>query len=379
MKSILIVAGEKSSESYGARLIQAFRKRRPEFSFFGAGGAEMKSAGAEIIVPIEELSVVGIFEAVVHIPRIKRIFDRMKAEIEARRPAAAVLIDAPDFNLRLAKILKKHSVPVLYYVSPTVWAWRQGRIKTIKKTVNKMLVIFPFEKAIYDRAGVPAVFIGHPLLEKIKVTKGRKEFFRDHGFDPARRLITLLPGSRRSELKYHLPVLLRSLPLLKKKFGAQFGLIKADNIDQDFINKLASGQGSTLRILTEDGYAAMAASDLILSACGTANMEACLLGTPFIAFYRLSPLSYYPGIRLVKIPFFSIVNILAGRAVVPELIQRRFNPGNLVREAGALLGSEEKQRQMKMEFENIRKSLGEEPASENAGRELERMVLPSGF
>ena len=378
MKSILIVAGEKSSEAYGAQLIRSFRRRRPEFCFFGVGGKDMEAEGAEILVPIQDLSVVGVFEVIAQLPRIRAIFNRLKKEIEARRPAAAVLIDSPDFNLRLAKILKRNSVPVLYYISPTVWAWRKGRIRTIKKTVDKMLLIFPFEKAIYDRAGVPAAFVGHPLQEKIRVTMGREEFFRKHAFDTTKRLITLLPGSRRSELKYHLPVLFKSLPLLEKKFGAQFGLVKAENLDEDFVRSLVSAADSRIKILMADGYEAMAASDLILSACGTANMESCLLGTPFIAFYRLSPLSYYSGVWLVKIPHYSIVNILAGKAVVPELIQRQFNPDNLVREAGELLESEERRRQMKLEFAIIRKSLGEESASENAGRELERIVFPPG-
>ncbi len=375
MRSILIVAGEKSSEAYGARLIRAFRKRNPGFSFFGIGGKEMEAERAEILVPIEQLNIVGILEALTHLPRLRRIFSRLKKDIDARRPAAAVLIDSPDFNLRLARILKKKSIPVLYYISPTIWAWRKGRVKIIKKNVDKMLLIFPFEKAIYDREGIPAAFVGHPLKEKIVVALNREEFFRKHGLDPGRKLITLLPGSRPSELESHLPVLARALPLLRARLGAQFCLVKAENLDASWVRHLIPGDGSGLRVLESDGYEAMAASDLILSACGTANMEACLIGIPFIAFYRLSPLSYLLGRWLVKIRHYSIVNILAGKAVVPELIQRRFNPDELVRSALEILESEPRRSRMMREFEMIARSLGEEPASENAARELERIVF----
>lgn len=375
MRSILIVAGEKSSEAYGARLIRSFRRRNPEFYFFGVGGKDMEAEGAEILVPIEHLNVVGIHEALVRLPRIRRIFSRLRKEIEARSPAAAVLIDSPDFNLRLARVLKKNSIPVLYYISPTIWAWRKGRTKIIKKNVDKMLLIFPFEKAIYDREGIPAVFVGHPLREKIRVAFGREEFFRKHGFDPGRRLITLLPGSRPSELQSHLPVLAKALPLLEDRLGAQFCLIKAESLNISCLRGLIPENAPRLKVLDLDGYEAMAASDLILSACGTANMEACLIGTPFIAFYRLSPLSYWLALLLVKVRHYSIVNILAGKAVVPELIQRRFNPDELVREACQLIESEERRSRMTMEFARIARALGDEPASENAGRELERIIL----
>ena len=374
MTSILIVAGESSGDKHGARLVREFRAKHPGVSFFGIGGPRLAEEGVEVLFPMEELAVMGLVEVVSRLGRIRRIFHRLRREAAKRKPRAAVLIDSPDFNLRLAKRLKRLGIPVLYYISPTVWAWRRGRLKTIKKTVAEMLLIFPFEQEIYRQAGIPAVFVGHPLVETVASRLTRADFFKKYGLDPNKKLITLLPGSREGEMRRHLPVLDRTVPLLREAFGARFVLVLAESLDEGLIERLMPASIGDLLVLSRDGYEAMAASDLVLSACGTANLETALLGAPFLAFYRLSPLTYYAGKRFVKISQYSIVNILAGRPIVTELIQRRFTPQNLFRESKRLLDSEEDRSRLKEEFRKLHGLLGEEKASANAARELEKLL-----
>jgi lipid-A-disaccharide synthase len=374
MSSILIIAGEKSGETYGAGLIRQFKAIEPSSKFFGIGGKQMEAEGVEILFPMEDLAVVGIVEIVSQIPRIRKIFRRIQDEVKTREPKAAVLIDSPDFNLRLAKRLKKVGVPVLYYISPTVWAWRQGRLRTIKRNVSKMLLIFPFEEAIYKEEGIPARFVGHPILERIQVAFGREEFCRKYGLDPKKKLIVSLPGSRATEIRFHLPVLVQALAIMKSAWDAQSVLVQADHFETDFYRSVIPDGLPGLTMIRQDAYEAMAAGDLILSACGTANLEAALLGTPLVAFYRLSPMTYVFGVKLVRIKNYSIVNILAGDRVVPELIQGEFTPDNLFREAKRILDSPDVRAGMKARFRDIRSSLGEAPASKNAALELDRLI-----
>jgi lipid-A-disaccharide synthase len=373
-RSVLIVAGEKSGEAYGAGLVREFKTIEPSARFFGIGGKRMESEGVDILFPMDDLAVVGIVEILSQIPRIRKIFRRIQEEVKARAPQAAVLIDSPDFNLRLAKRLKKLGVPVLYYISPTVWAWRRGRLRTIKKNVTEMLLIFPFEEAIYKNGGIPARFVGHPLLERIRIAFGREEFCRKYGLDPKRKLITLLPGSRATEIRFHLPVLVRAMEKMRREWAAQFVLVQADHLDEDFYRRFLPQGLPGLTTVRRDAYEAMAAGDLVLSACGTANLEAALVGTPLIAFYRLSPLTYIFGVKFVRIKNYSIVNILAGDRIIPELIQRRFTPENLFQEAKRILASPDIQTAMKERFQQIRSSLGEAPASKNAAFELDKLL-----
>jgi lipid-A-disaccharide synthase len=375
---VLIVAGESSGERYGADLVREFRKVHPGTEFFGIGGGRMAAEGVEILFPTRDLAVMGIFEILSQIPRIRRIFRRLVGEASSRRPAAAVLIDSPDFNLRLAKKLKKSGVPVLYYVSPTVWAWRRGRLKAVRRFVSRMMLIFPFEEEIYRNAGIPASDIGHPLLERVRARFGRAEFVAKYGLDPAKKLVALLPGSRRGELRYHAPVLAEAVVRLRASAGLQFALVLADSLGRSDLERSWPGPLEGLTVLEKDGYEAMAAADVVLSSCGTATLEAALLGTPVIAFYRISPLTYGAGRRFVRISRYSIVNILAGRPVVPELIQNGFTSGNLAGETLRVLASEDVRREMRAAFLEIRKNLGEGRASENAARELEKFLAPQG-
>ncbi len=367
---VLIVAGEKSGDNYGAALVRAFREIDPAVSFFGVGGPAMDAAGVERLFPMDDLALIGLAEIVGHLPRLGRLFRRLAAEAARRRPAAAVLIDSPDFNLRLARRLKALGVPVLYYIGPTVWAWRPGRLRTIRRRVRKMLLIFPFEKEIYDRAGIPAAFVGHPLVERLGPTRDRAAFMSGLGLDPARPLVALMPGSRRGEIERHMPVLGPALAPIAASSGAQFVLIRAENLDgDDLIGRLPAG-APPVTMIDRGAYDALSAADLVLSACGTANLEAALLGAPLLAFYRLSPLTFVLGRRLVRIRRFSIVNILAGRDLVPELIQKDFTAEALASAALRLLASAPEREAQRAEFSRLREILGNSPASRNAAREL---------
>jgi len=374
MNSILIIAGENSGEKYGADLVNQFKKIQPHANFFGIGGKHMAEEGVSLLFSIKDLAVIGIAEVVSHLPRIKKIFNRIKKETIKRQPVAAVLIDSPDFNLRLAKTLKKLSIPVLYYISPTVWAWRKGRLKTIKKTVEKMLLIFPFEESIYKENGIPAVYVGHPLKERVGISISKEEFLLKYRLDPQKILISLLPGSRRNEIKHHMPILVKGLQKIKKEFNVQFVLLQAENIDKIFLSNFIPPSFENMNVLTENSYEAIAFSDVALSSCGTANLEAALLETPLISFYHISPLTFHLGIKFIKINNYSIVNILSGEKIIPELIQRHFSPENIFQETKKILYSEVVRSEMITHFKRIKDILGEEIASQNAAKELKRLI-----
>ncbi len=369
-RPVLIVAGEKSGDNYGAALVRRFHLLDPAVTFFGVGGSAMADAGVERLFSLDDLALMGLAEIVAHVPRLRSILARLAAEARRRKPAAAVLIDSPDFNLRLAKRLKRLGVPVLYYISPTVWAWRRGRLKTIRKRVRKMMLIFPFEREIYERAGIPAIYVGHPLIERLGTPIGREAFFAGRGLDPARPLVVLMPGSRRGEIDAHMPALMAALPRIESATGAQFLLIKAEDLDERFLRSRIPAGAPPVLIVDGAAVDALAAADLVLASCGTANLEAALLGAPLVAFYRLSPLTYALGAKLIRIRRFSIVNILAGKALVPELIQKDFTSAALAAEAVRLLRSNGERDLQRAEFRRLKDILGTEPASDNAAREL---------
>lgn len=372
--SILIIAGESSGEKYGARLVHEFKKIHPSISFFGIGGQNMEKEGVDLLYPVQEMALVGGFEIISHLPRLRKIFRRLHREIAQKKPVASVLIDSPDFNLRVAKKLKSFSVPVLYYVSPTVWAWRKGRLNTIKKTVDKMLLIFPFEEEIYKQHEIPCVYVGHPLIESLKISLSKEEFFRKHQCDPAKTLISILPGSRQNELKFHMPVLTKAVRQIRDEFSARFLLLLAENLSSSAVFDYIPPDIHDLKVIAENKYEAMAYSHMVLAACGTANLEAALLGTPLVSFYRIFPLTFFLGARLVTIKNYSMVNILAGKRIVPELIQNKFTPQNVTAAVKKIMESEEIQSKMIDDFKSIKALLGNRKASQNAAKELADMV-----
>jgi len=374
MQPICVIAGENSGDKHGAGLIRQFKKKNPSRRFYGIGGVKMEAEGVELLYTVSDLSIMGLFELFSHLPRLKRIFNRIKLEIRRRKPAAALLIDSPDFNLRVAKVFKKNSVPVLYYIGPTVWAWRKGRLKTIKKYVDRMMLIFPFEEAIYRESGVDGVYVGHPLCEGITLPLSRETFRIKHRLNPDKKTICLMPGSRKSEIEYHMPVLMNAAQKISEEFSMECILVLAEGLDEALIRRHMPSSLRDFHIAKEDRYECMAFSDLILTSCGTANLEAALLGTPFISFYRISPWSYRFGLPFIKTRTYSIVNILAGKRIVPELIQAQFTAERLFDEAKIILESETLQDEMRLQFRKIKENLGTKRSSENAAGELERLL-----
>jgi len=373
-RSVLLIAGENSGDKYGAGLVRAFKSSQPEVDFFGIGGPGLAEAGLESLHPMDALSTVGLVEVVSRLPRLFLILRSVVRAAASRRPAAAVLIDAPDFNLRLAPRLRRLGIPVLYYVSPTVWAWRAGRLKTIKRNVRKMLLIFPFEREIYERAGIAHAYVGHPLQDKVRASQDRETFRTRHHLDLRRPLVVLLPGSRTGEVLRHLPILGPAADRLRTELGASCLVVRAESVAAETLRAAWPAGIELPPVLPAPGYDAMAAADLVVSSCGTANLEAALLGTPFIAFYRISPLTYLLGRPFVRIGRYSIVNILAGRTVVPELIQNRFTPETVFSEARRLLESEAERARIREDLGRIAALMKVDNPSGNAARELAALV-----
>jgi lipid-A-disaccharide synthase len=378
MGSILIIAGENSGEKHGANLVRQFKKIQPSWTFFGIGGKSMAAEGVRIISSVDQLALVGLFEIVTHIPRLLKLFHLIKKEAIKNRPEAAVLIDSPDFNLRIAKRLKKLSIPILYYISPTVWAWRRKRLKVIKKTVDKMLLIFPFEEKIYKQHNIPAIYVGHPLKERMEISLSKQEFIQKYNVDLQKKLILILPGSRKSEVKNHMSTLIQAIKKIQKEYQAQFFLLLAENLEEQDVASFIPSHAENLKMIRQDSYEALAYCDIALSSCGTANLEAALLGAPVVSFYRILPLTYSLGVRFIKIKNYSIVNILAEERVIPELIQNDFTAENILKETKKILESEKIRSKMKEHYRRISHILGEKIASENAARELEKMIECSG-
>jgi len=339
---ILISAGEASGEMYGAQLIEALRRRDPSATFFGAGGERMRAAGCEIVVDAKDLAVVGITEIVSHLPKILGLYKKLIRAADERRPDVAVVIDSPAFNWRVARQMRKRGIPVVYYVCPQFWAWRQGRVKLLRDYVNKALVIFPFEEKFYRDRGVDATFVGHPLADLPMPDVTREQFAIRYGLDPNKPWLALLPGSRRKEFRLNLQTMLEAAKKLGGDF--QFVLPVASTLDAQWVHDqaLRSGKSASARImpfiaLTNDARASLRLSRAAIVASGTATVEAALMETPFVMVYRVSPLTYALGKPRIKVPYFAMVNLIAGEEIVPELVQHKFTAENIVAELGKII------------------------------------------
>ncbi|MGA7379556.1 MAG: lipid-A-disaccharide synthase [Terriglobales bacterium] len=330
---ILISAGEASGEMYGAQLMEALRRRLPSIQFFGAGGDRMRAAGCETVVDAKDLAVVGITEILSHLPRIYGLFHKLIAAADAHRPDLAIVIDSPAFNWRVARQMHRRGVPVVYYVCPQFWAWRQGRVRLLRKYVDKALVIFPFEEKFYRDRGVDATFVGHPLAGLAKPQVSRSDYAAQHRLDVAKTWITLMPGSRVKEVRMNLPTILKSVAALGP--GYEFLLPVAPTLDRTWLEGLIS-QSISVRPVPE-ALSALVHSRAGIIASGTATVEAALMGTPFVMVYRVSPLTYLLGRSRVKVPHFAMVNLIAGKEVVPELVQENFTPEKVVGEIVKIL------------------------------------------
>lgn len=366
---ILIVTGEASGDLLASHLVKAMRAADPALSISAMGGDRLREAGAEILVDISRHAVMGITEVIGHLGTIYGIFRKLTLTLRRDRPDLLILVDYPDFNLRLARVAKKHRIPVLYYVSPQIWAWRTSRIRQIAATVSTMVVVFPFELPLYREAGVDAHFVGHPLLDIVKVSRTREENRKRFGLLPGRRVIGLLPGSRLSEVQRILPPLLEAARRLSREHhDLQFIIPVAPGLDKAELEQLAGDAAVAATLVDNSIYDVIDSADLVIVASGTASLETALLAKPMVIVYRMSPLSYRIARLLVKVPHIGMANIIAGKTVVPELIQEQASGERIAAEAARLLTDAGRYATVRAELELIKKKLGEPGASERAAR-----------
>ena len=376
--NFLLSAGEASGDTYGAQLIDALAALAPNATFFGMGGEKMRGSGAELLVHANEVAVVGLVEVVRHLPNIRRRFKHLVAEAARRKPDAAILIDFPDFNLRLARELHRLGIPVFYFVSPQIWAWRTGRVQQIRKYVRKMIVIFPFEQEFYARHGVEVSYVGHPLAYVPQPQTSREEFAAQHGLDPRKQWIALLPGSRRKELGFNIERMLWAGEMLNEQSGLyEFVLPVASTLSKEWLaSKLGNLWISSIRLtLTHNARATLMHARAAVVASGTATVEAALSGTPFVVVYRLAPLTWLLGRKLVKLDTFAMPNLIAGKKVVPELIQKDFTAQNVVRELNAIIPDGPIRRQMEADLKMVQQRLHDSPDAESPAQRAAREIV----
>jgi lipid-A-disaccharide synthase len=355
-RRILVSAGEASGDLYSALLVAELKRRWPGTQFFGCTGPHLRSAGVETVVPSEKLAVVGLVEVLAHIPRIYGEYRKLLAAVDAQgpadRPPLAILTDSPDFHLRLARQLALRHIPVVYLVAPQVWAWRQGRVRRMRRDLAMLLCIFPFEEAFFRRHRVPVTYIGHPLVERVRPKLSKAEFFTKHDLPVDRPLIVLLPGSRRGESGRHMPALVDAAAIIGRERPVHFILPASPNTGVGFFREIAAG--SSIQIIEGEAWDAIAHADLALAASGTVTVEAALLGTPMVTFYKVNPISWFLGKMLVKIPYYCMVNLVAERKIVPELMQNEMTGPNLAAAASRVLENKE---QMKTDLAEVRSKL----------------------
>jgi len=373
----LISAGEASGELYGAGLIEALRRRVPGAQFFGVGGQRMRDAGFDTVIDAHEIAVVGLAEVVSHLPRIYGEFKRLVREAEARKPDAAILIDFPDFNLRLARKLHQLGIPVIYYVSPQIWAWRQGRVEQIRRYVKKVLVIFPFEAGFYARHNVSAEYVGHPLADEALPAIAREQFATENGLNPTKTWIALLPGSRRKEVALNLPRMLETAGILGYHYD--FALPVASSLSADWVRSLTAASKVPIN-LTHDARSSLMHARAAIVASGTATVEAALIGTPFVMIYRLAASTWVLGRKLVKLDRFAMPNLIAGRDVVREFVQSGFQPQAVAAEVRRLIDDGPERQAILAGLAEVRSRLrppGKETAAERAADAVLRIVEKS--
>jgi lipid-A-disaccharide synthase len=353
--AILISAGEASGDYYAAELLKHLRPRLPEATFFGCAGEKLRAQGVDPVIRTEDLAVVGLVEVIEHLPRIWKRFQTLIAAAKKRRPTLAILTDSPDFHFRVAAKLKKLGVPIVYLVAPQVWAWRKGRVKTMRRIIDRLLCIFPFEERFFTEHGIPTTYIGHPLAARVKPSLSRENFFRKHNIPLDRPLIAVLPGSRRSEALRHAPELKKAVNLLASQRRLSFVLPASSTCGTAFFNEPMSD--SPVRVIDGEAWNAMAYSDVALAASGTVTVEAALLGTPMVTFYRVTPLSWAIGKVLVDVPFYSMVNLIAERKVVPELMQEAMTGEAIASETERLLDNGPERAKMKEDLAEVARRL----------------------
>jgi lipid-A-disaccharide synthase len=374
----MISCGEASGDLYAGALVDALREIDPGVEVFGFGGERLRAAGADLIGDYRGFSVTGLSEALPVLSRSWKMLNALREAARTRQPDVFVAVDFPDFNFRLLPAMRALGIKVVYYVSPQLWAWRPARLETIRRYVDRMIVIFPFEKELYERAGVPVEFVGHPLVDLARASQPRDAFLRSNKLDPARPVLALLPGSRPSELRHVLPGLTAAAPLISARVpGVQFLVARAPSLDDGLFAPLDVVRAAGLPVAIATGATddVLASADAVVTASGTATVQAALHGTPMVIVYRLSAFTYAVGRRFVRVSSYGMVNLVAGRPIVPELIQGEFTPEAVAAEAASLLTDRARAETMRRDLAAVRATLG----SPGASRRAARVIGDGGF
>lgn len=364
MKKILIIAGEPSGDLHGSYLVKSIKKIIPEVSFFGLGGYLMKESGVEVIYDVTNKSVIGFTEAIKITPLVFKIYKKLKKLTLERNPDLLILIDFPEFNLYFAKFAKKYNIPTIYYMPPTVWAWREKRAKRMAERVNEVISIFPFEKQIYDKYKVRSTYVGHPLVDIVRIDTSPEEIYKRLGIDSEIKLIGLLPGSRNNEIKVLLPILYNAAKLIKKKYPhINFIIPLASSLLFSDVYKIIGRRkliDMDIKIVRgRSNYEAMNLCELLIVASGTATLEAMILNMPMVVVYKTNWLTWFLGKLLVKLDCYSLPNIIAGERIVPEMFQNKATPELIFKEVDNLLKDEHIVKRQKENMEKAKNCLGE--------------------
>ncbi len=366
---LMVIAGEASGDMRGAGLIKALRQLRPELSFSGIGGSHLRNCGMEIIEDITSLAVIGFSDVFKNLPRIRRVFYHILDEIKRRKPLAVILVDYPGFNLRLAKEIKKSGIKVIFYISPQVWAWREGRIRSIKKIVDRMLVLFDFEPGIYAKYGMKVDFVGHPLVDEVIISEPPTSIKASLGLKPNDIIVGLMPGSREKEIVRHLPTMLDTARLLSHNHPQRkFLILKADTVDAKLLNSIIDASGVPAIIYSGPTYNGIGMMDAAIVASGTATLETALLLKPMIIMYKTSPLTYFLAKKVVRIPYIGLVNVVAGKNIVEEFIQDEANAPAMAKAVENILSNPNDYAAMTNTLAQTRTKLGLPGASKRAAK-----------
>jgi lipid-A-disaccharide synthase len=359
---LAVVAGEASGDLHASEVIRELKNLSPDLQLFGIGGELLQRQGMELIYHARELGIVGLFNVVRHLAMFRRVFQTFVARIEAERPDAVLLVDFPEFNLRVARRAKELGVRVIYFISPQIWAWRRGRVRQIEKTVDQMIVIFPFERDFYEKHDVPVTYVGHPLIDHTAAVRRTPP-------KPGVLRVALMPGSRKGEVDDLLPPMLEAVEVLRRERAVEAFIIQAPTIDEAHLAAIVKARRSNVPIVPRNRGEALASADVAVSSSGTATLESAILGTPVVVLYKLTAATYLLARRLVRLPHFSLVNIVAGREVVPELLQHDVTGDKI---AAAVLGlvAPERSPRVKADLDDVKHRLGERGASRRAAEAI---------
>jgi lipid-A-disaccharide synthase len=365
---IMIIAGEASGDAHGAGVVRELLKRQPKTEIYGIGGDMMQAAGMKLLYHIREMSFMGFVEVIKHLPLIRSVEKTLEGLLTVKRPDVVVLIDYPGFNLRFARIAKRHGVKVVYYISPQVWAWKRGRVKTMKPIIDKMLVVFPFEVPIYQQRGIPVECVGHPLMEEMKPAVDRSQFCRTHGLDEKKKFIAVIPGSRKQEIRKLFPVMVQAA-LQVAGDTKNVVVAVAPNLSLEEYTGIIPAE-TKVTFIQHATHDVMHHAEFAFVTSGTATLETACSGTPMVVVYKTSPVTYWIARLVVRINNIALVNIVAGKTVVPELIQGNVTVENLVKEANEILTNPQRMTAMKEDLAVVRRLLGGPGASAKAAEAI---------